>query len=282
MIPALLRERARSPSLNVLIASALLIAGCRNGSAPSGQVLARVEGHDVTLQDVEAEARGANLRLTAQNVPTLLDRVVSRQLLADEAHKDRLDVTPEAPGDLTRLVQNWRAQQIVARLVVGLAKPTLEQVQAYIRSHPSQFGEREEYLVESISVPTSPSLNATLQSYQDFTAAGEFLKRLGIHTTRTQGVLDTGQLTTPFVQKLAQTPDDKVVIASAPGRTLLSRIISRQARPIVGDQALALARARLEQQAVSDRVQAEVNRLKRKAVVIYQSGHAPSPALKTD
>ena len=264
----------------VVLTSTVLLAGCRLGSAPTGQVLARVEGHDVTLQDVEAEARGADLRLTAQNAPAMLDRVVSRQLLADEAHKDRLDVTPEAPGDLTRLIQNWRAQKIVARLIVGLAKPTPEQVQAYIKGHPSQLAERKEYLVESISVQTSPSLNATLQSYQDFTAVGDFLKRLGLHTTRTQGVLDTAQLTASFAQRLAQTPDDKLVIASAPGRTLLSRIISRQARPIVGDQAVALARSQLEQQAVSDRVQAEVRRLKRTAVVVYQQGHSPSPTLK--
>ena len=210
----------------------------------------------------------------------MLDRVISRQLLADEAHKERLDATPETPGDLTRVIQNWRAQKIVARLTVGLTAPTPEQVQGYIQGHPSQFSERAEYLVESISVQTSPSLNATLQSYQDFTAAGDFLKRLGLRTMRTEGVLDTAQLTAPFAQKLAQTPDDKLVIASAHGRTLLSRIISRQARPIVGDQAVALARTRLEQQAVSDRVQAEVSRLKRTAVVVYQRGRSPPPAPK--
>ena len=242
---------------------------------PAGQVLARVDGHDVTAQDVAAEARAAGVAVTRQDEGVLLGRVVDRQLLADAAHRQRLDLSPASPADLTRLIQNWRAQLLVSRLVIGLPSPTSAQIQAYISSHPAVFQDRTVYKIESYDLQTTPTLATTLQTYQDLDLAVAFLNRLGIKPSHREGVIDTAQVAPELATKLAQTPDNKLVIAARPGRALLSRILARRISAIIGDQAIQLARERLRQQGISTRIDAELRRLRATSHTQYQPGHAP-------
>ena len=249
--------------------------GCHGAPAPQGQVLARVDGHDVTAQDVAAEARGSSVAYTPQAQGALLRRVIDRQLLAQSARSQRLDSTPDAPSDLARILLGWRAQLAVSRLLRGLTDPSSQQTQAFISSNGGLFQNRCLYRVETLSVASPPALQKSLQTYEDFDAADTFLRRMGLEVKRSRGALDSAQLAPAFAKALAHIPDGKLIFTPGPGRTLLTRILSRQAKPIVGEAAVALARQRLRQEVTEARIGAELERLRRRAIINYQAGHAP-------
>jgi len=77
------------------IAAMLLVAACdKGGSAPKGQVVAQVNGQDITLSELNAE-------LLANKVPAdsddkaatqlILQRLIARKLLVEHARDEKLD-----------------------------------------------------------------------------------------------------------------------------------------------------------------------------------------------
>ena len=261
------------------IAAALLtgLVACRGATSPQGQVLARVNGRDITTQDLAAEARASGVQLTPRTTKPLLDRVIDRQLLADSAHHQSLDATPNAPSDLNRLQQDWHAHLEVSRLLRGMSTPAAKETQDFIASNPFLFQRRTQYHLESIEVTAAPSLEKTLKSYKDFGLAAAFIRRLGIAAPITKGVVDSGNLAPDFATRMSATLDGQFIEIDRPDKMLLLRIISRESHPLVGDQAVAIARGRLERQSASSRISSEILRLKSSAQITYQAGYAPRP-----
>ena len=251
------------------------VAACHGGAPPAGQVLARVNGHDITSLDVAAESRASHTPVTPRTEPMLLERVVDRDLLAESAHQQRLDVTPSSPSDLTRLTQNWRAQLVVSHLLTGMTPPSSQSIKSYITTHPAMFAKRTIYQLVSLELQSSPSLGATLSHEADFEAAQILLKRLGIHVVQSGGTIDSAKVPSLLAQELDQTPNRRLIAVLGPGRTRLSQIIMRRLEPIGGDGALDLARSRMEEEAANVRVEAELSRLRQTSSIAYQAGRDP-------
>ena len=272
---------ARSRLTGLGIVAVLLpgLAACHSPASLHGQVLARVNDRDVTTQDLEAEARASGATLTPRTSTLLLSRVIDRQLLAASAHRQGLDTTPNAPSDLYRLQQNWRAQMAVSRLLQELSPLQSKEVHDFIALNPLMFQQRTVYQVESLAVTTSPSLQTTLKSYKDFDLAAAFIGHLGLSAPTTRESVDSASLGRGFAERLAATPDGQLIMSVLPGRMVLSRIVSRESDPLAGDAAFTVARRRLQQQMASSRVAVELRRLKGAARIIYQAGYAPKAAL---
>ncbi|MDP9086633.1 MAG: hypothetical protein M3N02_07715 [Pseudomonadota bacterium] len=77
-------------------AAAALLAAC-HPSLPSGQVIAVVDGVDVTLAELNAEARARNLAIGTDRAQRdlAIDDLVKRRLLVRAAEARGLDRTPE-------------------------------------------------------------------------------------------------------------------------------------------------------------------------------------------
>src|SRR5277367_6372562 len=91
----------RAISICGVLASLAMAAGC-SPHGPNGQVVATVNGQEITTQDLAAEARSSN-QGGAATKQSLLQAVIGRVLLAQEAHALQLDQTPGYPSDVTRM-----------------------------------------------------------------------------------------------------------------------------------------------------------------------------------
>ena len=269
--------RTRCQRATLALACGAALAGC-NKTVATGQVLATVGGKDITLQDVRAEGRADGVSPTAGHAAdvALLQRVVDRSLFAQSAHDQRLDQTPEAPSDLARIEQGWRADKAARRLLTGLTPPDDTAARAFIAEHPYAFAKRQQVSARTITIAASPTLQSQLSTYPSYDAALAFLKRLGVALDIGQGQLDTAQLPTLAAEKLVSTPVGALITTTPPGRIQLAEIQGHTPVVTSAKEQLETAKRSLVAEAAQKRVAAELSRLKRSRPVTYQAGYAPT------
>src|SRR5687768_2411812 len=90
-----------------LMPALLLTSACgeKREAAPSGQVVATVNGKEITILDLRQEAGTANPGKPVEQAA--LNAIIARELLADEAKKQELDALPA-----TAIMQD-KARQLV-------------------------------------------------------------------------------------------------------------------------------------------------------------------------
>lgn len=119
----------------------LLLSAC-HPAEPSGQVIADVDGVEITLAELNDEARARNLPIRtdrAQRDAALAD-LVTRKLLVRAARARGLDRTPEYVLGERRMREILLAQQIVVARIAESAPATEQQVQQLLAAPPNSPG----------------------------------------------------------------------------------------------------------------------------------------------
>src|SRR5271165_576732 len=149
----------------VAVAASVALAGCHfpglggGHKAPTGQVVANVDGREVTLRELNAEMGTATYpdpkaRKAAEQVA--LRNIVARIILADAARAQGLDKTPDFALQKQRAIDTVLAQALQQKLISTVPQPTKEEAQSYISAHPDIFLERKVFVVDQIRMPRVP------------------------------------------------------------------------------------------------------------------------------
>ena len=116
------------------IGAGIVPAGCAD-RPPTDQVLASVDGDDVTKRDLAVEA--ALTRLPPG--PVTLNAIVDRKLLVRRAKRDRLDLTP----DYLAAMRRFREATLAVQEVAGtLPPPGDAAVRGFAAAHDWRFAGR--------------------------------------------------------------------------------------------------------------------------------------------
>ena len=140
---------------------------------PQGQVIARVNGVDVTRRDLMVEAQASGLPADADmrsiQAP-LLDRIITRQLAVNEALRLELEKTPEFQGELRRTRSILLADALRRRLGQGLSPPGEQDVRTYMATHPHMFAQRRQILADVLALPAGEKATGLLRAGESFAA----------------------------------------------------------------------------------------------------------------
>lgn len=150
-----------------LISAVLLmaVAACSEKKASSGssQVVANVDGQEITIHQVNNElARTGGREVTKQ----LLDGLVARQLLVNAARKDKLDIDPAVLADMERARNLVLAQSYVARKLKAPARPSEQDIEDLYRKNPDWFAQRRQYEFSQLVIAgtnLTPELNNLME-----------------------------------------------------------------------------------------------------------------------
>ena len=246
-------------------------------------MLAVVGGQDITVQDVRAEGRadGVPDNAGADADKLLLARVVDRTLLAQSAHKQGLDQTPESPSDLMRIQQVWRADKAARKLSTGVAQPSDASARSFIEAHPYAFAKRERLSAHSITIAGSPTLYRQLKTYSDFDTAARFLKHLGVAMSEGEGGVDTAQLPTEVAAQVTALRDGGLLVTKPPGRVQVVKVLSHTPVLTSPEEQMRSAKRALATEAAAQRVAAELKRLKSATPPRYQQDRPKAGAAKS-
>jgi peptidyl-prolyl cis-trans isomerase C len=163
-------EQHHNIATKALVSAMLLIglAACgekKPASASSSQVVAIVDGQEITIHQVNNElAKTGGQQVTKQ----LLDGLVARQLLINAAKKDKLDTDPAVLADMERARNLVLAQSYVATKVKAPARPLDQDIDDLYRKNPDWFAQRRQYEFAQLIVAASavtPELNALMDQH---------------------------------------------------------------------------------------------------------------------
>lgn len=263
-------------------AIALSLAGCGK-KAPEGQVVATVDGTEVTMQEINAELAGANVPENADKKLAqrqILQQVIDRKLIANEASKRDLDKTADYLGQKMRADETLLAQQYVKQQVGTLPQPTAADLSKFMAENPYAFAQRAQLVVDQIrfQTPANPTVLKGLETVHTQDGVAAALTKLGIKFERGRSAIDTAALPTEVVQKINQLPAGEPFVLPAQGIVTINVVVGRQAAAIPDAQARQIAANGFRQRQFQTLVADKVKQLRGAAKITYQAGFEPPAA----
>jgi len=256
----------------------VLTAGCSKAE-PDGQVIAIANGEEITLGELNEEARARGLPIV--NNRTLRDSViqdlVDRKLLVQEALRNKLDRTPAHLLATRRLNEMLLAQELIADAQNEAENPSDRDVREFIKAHPRAFDQRVLISVDQIGfAPVADAkLRSALAAAPSLDSIDALLTRAGVARTRDIALWDSANLTEDVTTRLLSLTTTGSAILPQADRMVAVRVISVAPRPVPEAQQPALAREWIARQRTGTVFQQLVRRARSTAKVDYQRDFDP-------
>lgn len=269
---------------SVLALSALLgLAACGHKSNGSGQTLARVNGEDITILQLNEELQGANVPPEQQQAARqqILESLINRQLLIDEAARNKIDRSPEVLQAIERAKSQIIAQAYLKSITGKVEKPNKADIDEYYQKHPELFEQNKRYDMRSLAV-SNKDVTAELKSaMESATSLEEFeawLKNHNVQYLRGQASRRSTELPATLVTKLQGMPKGKLFIVNENGKSMLISLADITVTPISTNDANPLIAQYLYNKKVKDVTDTEVATLRTRAKIEYVNASAPVAA----
>ncbi|MFO7543851.1 MAG: EpsD family peptidyl-prolyl cis-trans isomerase [Thiobacillus sp.] len=262
---------------------AALMAGCGNKKegeastdAPPAQVAAKVNGTELTAQQVEfALQRIANLDESQAKAASLqvVRALVDQEVIAQKALSDKLDSDPGVIQALDAARRQILAEAYMKRKLGTPAEPSDAEISAYYDAHPELFAKRKVYRLQEISIKAPKekheAIRAQLAASKTLNEFAEWLKTENLPAKAGQGVKPAEQLPKAILPKLAEMPDGQAMVVNAPDGLLVIVLADSQMQPATMEQAKPAIARLLQEEARQKAVKAELDALKAAAKIEY-------------
>jgi len=268
----------------------LALAGCdKAAKAPEGQVVATIDGKDVTVHEMNAEI--ASLGAQAQNAPkplveaVALGRVVERKMLAEEARKKELDKTPQFLLAKTRTEEGLLVQALQGSIQQGVTQSAREAAQKFISDNPVMFGDRKLLTLDQIQFLRPANIDQLpLKDAKTMAEVERVLIDANIEYRRAPQQVDTlmvePALSKEILRLSAGPGAEPFMFANQPPGApapvvYVNTVTSAQTQPFTGEKAISYAQQLLQRQEVNKRLQAELKKIQEsyKSKIVYAKGY---------
>ena len=133
----------RVASLGTILISVLGFSACNSEpkEKKSGQALVSINGKEVTILQLNDELKRSGVRVDQYEAASkqLLESLIARQLIVDEALRTKLDRTPDVMQARERANAQVIAQAYLQSIASNIAKPTKSEIDEYYQQHPEYF-----------------------------------------------------------------------------------------------------------------------------------------------
>ncbi len=283
--------------ITATLALALSACGDKEGKPPEGQVVATVDGKDVTIHEMNAEL--GTIRAPAETPRKYLEqlalsRVIERKMLANEARTLKLDARPEYLLSKARADEGLLVQALQADVQGKVPSTTREAAQKYIEQNPLVFSDRRIFTIDQIQFLRPANVEQLpLAGARTMEEVERILIGANIEYRRAPQQIDTltinPKLTTEILRiNNSATPEPFMFVDQPQGAVgpivFINNVTASKSQPFVGERAITYAEAVLQQQNVQKRLTSELEKWKEayKSKIVYAEGYsAPDQKLLT-
>lgn len=267
------------------VAIVICLAGCSDDKpVKAGQALAKVNKQEITVHQLNSEFKQlgpeAGSLARDQLRAKVLDSLVDRQLLLDEALRNKLDRDSEVAQLLDRARAQILAQAYLQRKSVGLPKPTETEISAYFQANPHAYSQRKLVHVKRIVLLASdvtPELESVVASAKSMTEVAAWLDARNVKSIKDQSDRTTGELPEEILGKLGQVMKGTPFFLKYPGNAVIASITLIQEAPLLESEAREEIATLLAVQKSKQKAEAELARLRKDAVIVlYDSADKPA------
>lgn len=222
-----------------LVLLALTLAGCsdKNKESKPGQALARVDGSEITVLQLNEELQRAGVPASQQKQASkqLLQALIDRQLLDNAAEKDKLDRDPKVMQAVDRARSLIIAQAYMAKKLGNPGQPTSSEIENYFNQHPEFFSNRKAFAMSELVIPAAsltPDLRTAVDSAKSLEELAVWLDAHKVKYGRTQVTRSTSDLPPEISKKLLAMQKGQVFIVNQGDRALLVAVTDVKDAPV--------------------------------------------------
>jgi len=280
-------KRFRTLLLAPLVA--VTLGGCHfphlgKASQPVGQVVATVDGQEITVRDLNAELAGITVTDPKQRKDFeryALQSIIARKILAAAARKQGIDKTPDFAMQRDKAIETLLAQALAAKIALAVPAPTQEEAQSFVTAHSNTFADRKIFTVDQILTGRlDPTVLAALKPLHTMDSVEALFDQNRVPYRRATAEIDALSLDPSLLdQILKQPPGEPFVIASG-NNLVISAIKEARSQPLTGAPATNLALQMLRRQHSQEAAARELKAALSKGLtsVRYNKDYAPPPA----
>ncbi len=282
--------------LPALCVAALTLAGCGDKSElPEGQVVATIDGKDVTIHELNSEMQ--LVRTGPETSKKLIEqvslaRILERKMLAEEARKAKLEATPQFLLSRARAEDGLLVQALQGKIESEVSVPTREAAQKFVEENPAIFSNRRIFTIDQIQFLRPPTIDKLpLAAAKTMGDVEQVLTGAGIEFRRAPQQVDTltinPQLTAEITRLSGSANPEPFMFIDQPANAsgpvvFINNVTSTKTQPFTGEKAINYAKAVLQQQGIQKRLASELERIKAdyKSKIVYAKGYSePDPKL---
>lgn len=267
-------------------AALITLAGCHKGtgSAPTGQVVASVNGQEVTQREVQAELNGYSSpdeNATRRAQQGAVQAILNRKILSKAAKDAGIEKSADYQLMRARTDELALAQAYEQQIASKLPRPTQDEIRQYIAQHPNTFAQRKIYVVDRIEIPASTPSKVLdglkpLHSMEDIE---QLLLSNGVDYVRAPGSIDARATSPAIIDQIAKLPPNEPFVIPAGAVLSINQVKDARTVPFSGPAAEDFAQRAIMGQRASKAIADKLAELRKSAGdVKYQSGYAPPPA----
>ena len=283
MFPCITLRAASSAVILVV-----LLAGCgkESGSSTSSPVAARVNGDEISEQQVNfALARIGRVPPEQVKVASrqLVEQLIDQQLLTQKAMEKKLDQDPDVKTALEAARREVLARAYMEKSVTsGVTRPSSEEVKKHYAANPELFAERRIYRLQELGVKIKPEFVPAL-SEQVAKATGlddvvGWLRAGNIAFNANAATRAAEQLPAEALPRVSKMKDGEIIVMQIMGQTTILQLAASQPAPLTE----AAATPQIEQFLLNQRknalATAELKQLRQSAKLAYEGRFAEAVA----
>ena len=259
------------------------LAACGSKDKKAGQSLVKVNGEEITVLQLNDELRRAGVQAGQQEAASkqLIESLIDRQVILDEAMRNKIDRSPEVVQAIERAKAQIIAQAYLQSVTSKVAKPSKAEIDDYFQKHPEFFTKRMEFDLQQLVIANknfSDELKLFIDSAKSLDEVAEWMDRHGVPYARGQVIRSTADLPQPAVAKLLELPKGQLFIVGEGNNRMLNIITVIKDSPVTATNAAPQIEQFLTNKKMKEAVEVEIAHLRSLAKIEYLNASAPVAA----
>jgi EpsD family peptidyl-prolyl cis-trans isomerase len=256
-----------------------------SGGKPAGQVVATVNGDEITALELRQEMGGfttrdpAVLKAAQQRA---LEGIILRKLVVQQAKEQKLDKSADYSVQVSRGEEALLAQLYQRKVGSSVAVPTRDEAESYIAAHPEKFADRRVLVVDQLIAGPNKIPQERLRPINSFDELKALFDAEKVPYQANVATIDTLTANAAVLEQISKLPPGEIFVVPQGGGYLFNKVVDSRPAPFEGDTAVTFAINVLRNQRAREAVarQLEVMRKSADKSIVYNEAYKPQPAVK--
>jgi len=278
--------KAKTLIITAAVAMSMTLGGCSQvkklvgGNKPSGQVVATVDGDEITALELRQEMGNFSSRdpkIMKQAQQQALQQIIMRHLLVKKAKAEKLDKTADYTLQVRRGEQALLAQTYQRKIATTVAVPSRQDAEAFVTSNPARFVDRKIYVLDQVIAPPSKITPDRFKALNTLEDVKSLFGQESVSYQENVVSLDTLSADPRMVDQIGKLPAGEVFVVPQRGALVFNRISEVKSAPFTGDAAIAYAINILRNQKAQETVRTRMELIRKEAEskIVYNAAYKP-------
>lgn len=268
-----------APRVALMLGTALGIAACGNNEKKAEQPLARVNGTEITLAQVNDELKRTGIKPGQREATAkrLLESLIDRHLILAEALRNKIDRNTVVVQTIEQAKMQAITQAYLKSLNAKIRKPSPAEIDDYYQQHPEYFANRKQFDLQQLAIATgdfSNEFRLVADSAKSLDEIAAWLDKHNVRYMRGQLSRNTTDLPEQMVAKLKKVQKGQVFIVNERESSSINLITNIRINPMTAKTAAPLIEQYLFNKKIKSAAEAEIKRLRASAKIEYLNAPA--------